>query len=132
VIFEGSVTAGGALYTTTDVENYPGFPEDIAGPDLIDAMRKQAERFGAAYITDDVTAVNLTEDIKTLTDGDGTQHHACTVIIATGSSYRRLGLGGEDRLAGHGVSWCATCDGAFFMDQHLHRGVHRHRPRPTR
>lgn len=119
VIFEGSVTAGGALYTTTDVENYPGFPEGIQGPDLIDNMRKQAQKFGARYITDDITAVDLTGEVKTLTDGDGTVHYARTVIIATGSGYRRLGLLDEDRLAGHGVSWCATCDGAFFKGRHL-------------
>ena len=119
VVFEGSVTAGGALYTTTDVENFPGFPHGIQGPDLIDNMRKQAEKFGARYITDDITAADLSGETKTLTDGDGTEHHARTVIIATGSGYRRLGIPGEDALAGHGVSWCATCDGAFFKGQHL-------------
>ena len=118
-VFEGSVTAGGALYTTTDVENFPGFPQGIQGPELIDAMRKQAERFGATYITDDITAMDLTGDIKTLTDGDEQTHQARTVILATGSEYRHLNIPGEDKLAGHGVSYCATCDGAFFKDRHI-------------
>ena len=119
IVFEGSVTAGGALYTTTDVENFPGFPQGIQGPELIDAMRKQAERFGATYITDDIIAMDLTGDIKTLTDGDEQTHRARAVILATGSGYRHLGIPGEDQLAGHGVSYCATCDGAFFKNKHL-------------
>lgn len=119
IVFEGSVTAGGALYTTTEVENFPGFAQAIQGPELIDAMRKQAERFGAIYITDDVIAMDLTGETKILTDGDEQQHRARTVILATGSGYRHLNIPGEDRLAGHGVSYCATCDGAFFKDKHI-------------
>jgi len=114
LVFEGSVTAGGALMNTTDVENFPGFPDGIMGPDLMDHLRKQAERFGAELVTDDVTAVDLTGEIKTVTDGRGDQHQALAVIIATGSGYRELGLPKEKQLSGHGVSWCATCDGFFF------------------
>jgi len=117
LVFEGSVTAGGALMNTTDVENYPGFPDGIMGPDLMDHLRKQAERFGAELVTDDVTAVDLTGEIKTVTDGRGDQHQARAVIIATGSGYRELGLPKEKQLSGHGVSWCATCDGFFFRDK---------------
>jgi thioredoxin reductase (NADPH) len=119
LVFEGAVTAGGALMNTTDVENYPGFPDGIMGPDLMDSLRKQAERFGAELITDDVTAVDLTGDIKVVTDGSGQQHTARAVIVATGSGYRELGLPNEKRLSGHGVSWCATCDGFFFRDQDI-------------
>jgi thioredoxin reductase (NADPH) len=115
LVFEGSVTAGGALMTTTDVENYPGFPDGVLGPDLMDAMRKQAERFGAQLVSDDVTEVDLTADPKRVTVG-GDVYLARTVIIATGSRYRELGIDGEKRLAGHGVSWCATSDGFFFRD----------------
>ena len=114
LVFEGSVTAGGALMNTTDVENFPGFPDGIMGPDLMDHLRKQAERFGAELVTDDVTAVDLTGEIKTVTDGRGDQHQALAVIIATGSGYRELGLPKEKQLSGRGVSWCATCDGFFF------------------
>jgi thioredoxin reductase (NADPH) len=117
LVFEGSVTAGGALMNTTDVENFPGFPDGIMGPDLMDHLRKQAERFGAELVTDDVTAVDLTGEIKTVTDGRGDQHRALAVIIATGSGYRELGLPNEKQLSGHGVSWCATCDGFFFRDK---------------
>jgi thioredoxin reductase (NADPH) len=117
LVFEGSVTAGGALMNTTDVENFPGFPDGIMGPDLMDHLRKQAERFGAELVTDDVTAVDLTGEIKTVTDGRGDQHRAHAVIIATGSGYRELGLPKEKQLSGHGVSWCATCDGFFFRDK---------------
>jgi thioredoxin reductase (NADPH) len=117
LVFEGSVTAGGALMNTTDVENFPGFPDGIMGPDLMDHLRKQAERFGAELVTDDVTAVDLTGEIKTVTDGRGDQHQALAVIIATGSGYRELGLPKEKQLSGHGVSWCATCDGFFFRDK---------------
>jgi thioredoxin reductase (NADPH) len=119
LVFEGSVTAGGALMNTTDVENYPGFPEGVMGPDLMDHLRKQAERFGAELVTDDVTAVDLSGEVKTVTDGSGGEHRALTVIIATGSGYRELGLPNEKRLSGHGVSWCATCDGFFFRDQDI-------------
>jgi thioredoxin reductase (NADPH) len=117
LVFEGSVTAGGALMNTTDVENFPGFPDGIMGPDLMDHLRKQAERFGAELVPDDVTAVDLTGEIKTVTDGRGDQHRALAVIIATGSGYRELGLPKEKQLSGHGVSWCATCDGFFFRDK---------------
>jgi len=119
LVFEGSVTAGGALMNTTDVENYPGFPDGIMGPDLMDHFRKQAERFGAQLVTDDVTAVDLTGEVKVVTDGSGTEHRALSVIIATGSGYRELGLPMEKKLSGRGVSWCATCDGFFFRDQDI-------------
>jgi thioredoxin reductase (NADPH) len=119
LVFEGAVTAGGALMNTTDVENFPGFRDGIMGPQLMDEMRAQAERFGAELVADDVTAVDLTGDIKRVTDGDGTVHEARAVILATGSGYRKLGLPDEERLSGHGVSWCATCDGFFFRDQEI-------------
>jgi thioredoxin reductase (NADPH) len=119
LVFEGSVTAGGALMNTTDVENFPGFREGIMGPDLMDNMRGQAERFGAELIPDDVAAVDLSEDIKTVTDSAGTVHRAKTIIVTTGSQHRKLGLAREDELSGRGVSWCATCDGFFFKDQNI-------------
>ena len=119
LLFEGSVTAGGALMNTTDVENYPGFPTGVMGPDLMDHLRTQAERFGAELVTDDVTAVDLTGPVKVVTDGSGAEHRAMAVIIASGSGYRELGLPNEKRLSGHGVSWCATCDGFFFRDQDI-------------
>lgn len=118
LVFEGSVTAGGALMNTTDVENFPGFPDGIMGPDLMDNLRKQAERFGAELITDDVTEVDLTADPKVVKVGDET-YLAKTVIVATGSGYRELGLPDEKRLSGRGVSWCATCDGFFFREQDI-------------
>ncbi|TDD28958.1 thioredoxin-disulfide reductase [Actinomadura sp. KC06] len=118
LVFEGSVTAGGALMNTTDVENFPGFPDGIMGPDLMDNLRKQAERFGAELITDDVTEVDLTADPKIVKVGDET-YLAKTVIVATGSGYRELGLPDEKRLSGRGVSWCATCDGFFFREQDI-------------
>jgi len=118
LVFEGSVTSGGALMKTTDVENYPGFPDGVLGPDLMDAMRKQAERFGAELVADDVTEVDLAADPKVVKAGNDT-FLARTVIIATGSSYRELGVPGEGLLAGHGVSWCATCDGFFFREQDI-------------
>jgi len=119
LVFEGSVTAGGALMNTTDVENYPGFADGIMGPQLMEEMRKQAERFGAELVTDDVTAVDLSGDIKTVTDGSGNTHSAHAVVLAMGSGYRELGLENEKRLSGHGVSWCATCDGFFFRQQEI-------------
>ncbi|MEU0839930.1 thioredoxin-disulfide reductase [Streptomyces sp. NPDC005962] len=119
LVFEGSVTAGGALMNTTDVENFPGFREGIMGPDLMDNMRGQAERFGAELVPDDVAAVDLSEDIKTVTDSAGTVHRAKTIIVSTGSQHRKLGLAREDELSGRGVSWCATCDGFFFKDQDI-------------
>ncbi|REE97262.1 thioredoxin-disulfide reductase [Thermomonospora umbrina] len=118
LVFEGSVTAGGALMNTTDVENFPGFPDGIMGPDLMDNLRKQAERFGAELIADDVTEVDLNATPKVVKVGDDT-YLAKSVIIATGSGYRELGLTNEKRLSGRGVSWCATCDGFFFRDQHI-------------
>ncbi len=119
VVLTGSVTAGGALMNTTDVENFPGFPEGIMGPDLMENMRAQAERFGAELILDDATDVSLEGDVKTVTTGDGTTYQARAVILAMGSAYRELGLPDEKRLSGHGVSWCATCDGFFFRDQDI-------------
>ncbi|MCL1838371.1 MAG: thioredoxin-disulfide reductase [Propionibacteriaceae bacterium] len=114
LLFEGSITWGGALMNTTEVDNYPGFPEGILGPDLMTAMRAQAERFGAEIITDDVIAVELTKTPKTITASSSGVHLAETVIVATGASYRKLGLPSEENLSGRGVSWCATCDGFFF------------------
>jgi thioredoxin reductase (NADPH) len=117
IIYEGSVTAGGALMNTTEVENFPGFVDGIMGPDLMDAMRKQAKRFGANLITDDIVEMDLTGPIKVLKDGSGNTVKAKAVILAMGSAYREIGLVNEKRLSGHGVSWCATCDGFFFRDQ---------------
>jgi thioredoxin reductase (NADPH) len=119
LVFEGSVTAGGALMNTTDVENFPGFPDGILGPALMESLRAQAERFGAELVPDDVTEVDLTGDVKTVKDAAGKTYRAKAVILAMGSGYRKLGVAGEDRLSGHGVSWCATCDGFFFRDQHI-------------
>ena len=119
LVFEGAVTAGGALMNTTEVENFPGFRDGIMGPDLMDNMRAQAERFGAELVPDDVVAVDLTGDIKTVTDTAGTVHRAKAVIVTTGSQHRKLGLPNEDELSGRGVSWCATCDGFFFRDQDI-------------
>lgn len=119
LLFEGSVTAGGALMNTTEVENFPGFTDGIMGPQLMEQMRAQAVRFGAEMITDDVVSVDLSGEIKTVVDGSGTTHQARSVILAMGSAYRELGLPNEKRLSGHGVSWCATCDGFFFRDQDI-------------
>jgi thioredoxin reductase (NADPH) len=118
LVFEGSVTSGGALMNTTDVENFPGFPDGILGPDLMDQLRKQAERFGAELTADDVTEVDLKANPKVVRAGEDT-FLAKSVIIASGSSYRELGVAGEKRLSGHGVSWCATCDGFFFREQDI-------------
>jgi thioredoxin reductase (NADPH) len=118
LVFEGSVTAGGALMNTTDVENFPGFPDGILGPDLMDGLRKQAERFGAELVADDIVEVDLTATPKVLKTASGT-FYAKAVIIATGSKYRELGVPGEKKLSGHGVSWCATCDGFFFREQDI-------------
>ncbi|MEY4380543.1 MAG: thioredoxin reductase [Actinomycetota bacterium] len=117
VIYEGSVTAGGALMNTTEVENFPGFPAGVMGPDLMDQMRKQAERFGAKLITDDIVEMKLSGKIKELKDGSGNIIKTKSVILATGSAYKEIGLENEKRLSGRGVSWCATCDGFFFRDQ---------------
>ncbi|MBR7834352.1 thioredoxin-disulfide reductase [Actinospica durhamensis] len=119
LLFEGSVTAGGALMNTTEVENFPGFPDGIMGPDLMDGLRKQAERFGAELVTDDIIEAQLDGPVKRVVDGNGDEHFAKTVIIATGSGYRELGLADEKRLSGHGVSWCATCDGFFFREKEI-------------
>ena len=119
LLFEGSVTAGGALMNTTEVENFPGFPDGVMGPDLMDGLRKQAERFGAELVTDDVIEVDLSGPVKRVVDGNDEVHLAHTVIIATGSGYRELGLSDEKRLSGHGVSWCATCDGFFFREKRI-------------
>jgi thioredoxin reductase (NADPH) len=118
LVFEGSVTAGGALMNTTDVENFPGFSDGILGPDLMDQLRKQAERFGAELVPDDVTAVDLAATPKVVRVGEDA-YQARAVIIATGSGYRELGVPGEKRLSGHGVSWCATCDGFFFRERDI-------------
>lgn len=117
VLYEGSVTAGGALMNTTDVENFPGFPEGVMGPDLMDSMRKQSEKFGTKLVTDDIVSMELAGDIKVLKDGSGNTLQAKSVILATGSAYKEIGLVNEKRLSGRGVSWCATCDGFFFRDK---------------
>ena len=119
LMYEGSVTAGGALMNTTEVENFPGFVDGVMGPDLMESMRKQAQRFGSELITDDIVKMDLIGDIKTLVDGSGNTIKAKSVILAMGSAYREIGLVNEKRLSGHGVSWCATCDGFFFRDQEI-------------
>lgn len=118
LVFEGSVTAGGALMNTTEVENFPGFRDGIMGPALMDEMRAQAERFGAELVSDDVIEVDLAADPKVVRTSSG-EFRARSVVLATGSGYRKLGLPREDELSGRGVSWCATCDGFFFRDQHI-------------
>jgi thioredoxin reductase (NADPH) len=117
IIYEGSVTAGGALMNTTEVENFPGFTDGVMGPDLMDSMRKQAMRFGATLITDDIVEMELSGPVKTLKDGSGNLVRARAVILAMGSAFREIGIPNEKRLSGKGVSWCATCDGFFFRDQ---------------
>ena len=119
LVVEGSVTAGGALMNTTEVENFPGFTDGIMGPALMEQMRAQAARFGAELITDDIVNVDLAGETKVVTDGSGGSHRARSIILAMGSGYRELGLPSEKRLSGHGVSWCATCDGFFFRDQDI-------------
>ena len=119
IVYEGSVTAGGALMNTTEVENFPGFEHGIMGPDLMDQMRKQALRFGAKLITNDIVEMKLDSDIKVLKDGSGNTVQAKAVILATGSAYKEIGLENEKRLSGRGVSWCATCDGFFFRNQEI-------------
>jgi thioredoxin reductase (NADPH) len=119
LLLAGSVTAGGELMNTTDVENYPGFPDGIMGPDLMENFEKQAARFGTEIQFEDVTDLDLDGDIKTVTIGSGETFQARSIILSTGSAYRELGLPNEKRLSGHGVSWCATCDGFFFKDQDI-------------
>ena len=119
LIYEGSVTAGGALMNTTEVENFPGFADGIMGPDLMDAMRKQALRFEAEIITDDIVEMDLKSSVKVLIDGTGRKIEAKAVILAMGSAYREIGLANDKRLSGRGVSWCATCDGFFFRNQNI-------------
>ncbi|MCL2653589.1 MAG: thioredoxin-disulfide reductase [Propionibacteriaceae bacterium] len=119
LVIEGATTAGGALMTTTEVENFPGFPDGIQGPDLMLAMRAQAVKFGAEIVTDDVVALDLTGDIKTITDSSGNVYRSHTVILAMGSKYRRLGIADEETYSAKGVSWCATCDGFFYRGKHV-------------
>ncbi|MDQ0680705.1 thioredoxin reductase (NADPH) [Arthrobacter pascens] len=119
LVLAGSVTAGGALMNTTDVENFPGFPGGIQGPELMDGLQQQAERFGAQVMFDDVTEVTLAGHLKRVVTGAGEIHQAPAIILATGSAYKELGLQEEKQFSGHGVSWCATCDGFFFRDQDI-------------
>lgn len=119
LVLEGAVTAGGALMNTTEVENFPGFKDGIMGPALMEEMRAQAVRFGAEIITDDAVEVRLDGDVKYVRDGSGREYRARSIILAMGSGYRELNLPNEKRLSGHGVSWCATCDGFFFRDQDI-------------
>jgi len=117
LVIASSVEFGGELMKTTEVENYPGFPDGVMGPDLMLNMQKQAEKFGAEIVYDDVVSLDLTGEVKTVTLGNGDTHEALSVVFATGSAYRKLGLSDEERLSGYGVSWCATCDGAFFRQK---------------
>lgn len=117
LLFASSVEPGGELMNTTDVENFPGFPEGIQGPELMEKIQAQAEKFGTKVVYDDVTGLELSGDVKKVTTSDGTVHEAKTVIFATGSAYRKLGLPEEEKLSGHGISWCATCDGFFFREK---------------
>ncbi|WP_460775091.1 thioredoxin-disulfide reductase [Microbacterium sp. GXF7504] len=119
VVIAGSVTAGGALMTTTEVENFPGFVDGVQGSELMESMRAQAERFGARIVYDDAIRLELDDDVKTIETGAGATYRARAVILTMGSAYRKLGLPGEERLSGHGVSWCATCDGFFFREQEI-------------
>ncbi|WP_256921981.1 thioredoxin-disulfide reductase [Leifsonia sp. NCR5] len=119
IVLTSSVEIGGALMNTTEVENFPGFIDGIQGPDLMENLRQQAERFGARLVYDDATAVDLTGDVKTITTGSGAEYLTHVVVLAMGSAHRKLGIEGEDRLSGYGISWCATCDGAFFKNQDI-------------
>jgi thioredoxin reductase (NADPH) len=119
LVIAGALDAGGALMTTTEVENFPGFAEGIQGPELMTTMQEQAERFGAEILFEDAVDVQLEGEVKTVTLEDGEVHRARTIIIATGSAYRELGIEDEKRLSGKGVSWCATCDGFFFKDKEI-------------
>ena len=118
-VIAGSVTAGGALMTTTEVENFPGFVDGVQGPELMESMRAQAERFGARIVYDDAIRLELDGDVKTIETGAGMTYRARAMILTMGSAYRKLGLPEEERLSGHGVSWCATCDGFFFRDKEI-------------
>ena len=119
IVIAGALDAGGALMTTTDVENFPGFPNGVQGPELMASLQEQAERFGAEVIYEDATDLQLDGDVKTVTLDDGTVYRAKSLIITTGSAYRKLGVEGESQFSGKGVSWCATCDGFFFKDQDI-------------
>ncbi|MGO3152072.1 thioredoxin-disulfide reductase [Microbacterium nanhaiense] len=119
VVIAGAVTAGGSLMTTTEVENFPGFTNGVQGPELMEAMRAQAERFGARILYDDATRLELASDVKTIETGSGETFRSRSVILTTGSAYRKLGLAEEERLSGHGLSWCATCDGFFFREKEI-------------
>mgnify|MGYP003343142590 FL=1 len=119
LVYEGAVSAGGALMNTTEVENFPGWPAGIMGPELMDKLREQAEKFGAELITDDIAEMKLDGEIKVLKDGSGKTIETKAVILATGSAYKEIGLPNEKRLSGRGVSWCATCDGFFFREKEL-------------
>jgi len=119
LVIAGSVTAGGALMNTTEVENFPGFPDGIQGPELMESLQKQAEKFGAEVLWDDASSLDLTGDVKVIETLNGDTFRARSVILATGSAYRELGLEDEKRMSGRGVSWCATCDGFFFRDQEI-------------
>jgi thioredoxin reductase (NADPH) len=119
IVLTSAVETGGALMNTTEVENFPGFIDGIMGPDLMENLRQQAERFGARLVTDDATEVELRSAIKTIRTGNGDEYRAHAVVLAMGSAYRKLGVGGEDRLSGYGVSWCATCDGFFFKGKDI-------------
>jgi thioredoxin reductase (NADPH) len=119
VVIAGSVTAGGALMTTTEVENFQGFVDGVQGPELMESMRAQAERFGAEIAYDDAIRLDLDGDVKTIETGAGLTYRARAVILTMGSAYRKLGLPEEERLSGHGVSWCATCEGFFFREQEI-------------
>lgn len=119
LVIASSVEAGGELMNTTDVENFPGFPEGIQGPDLMTKMQEQAERFGAEVLYDDVVDLDIAGPIKRVTLGSGAVHEATTLIYATGSAHRKIGIEGEERLSGRGVSYCATCDGFFFREREI-------------
>jgi thioredoxin reductase (NADPH) len=119
LVVASSVEAGGELMKTTEIENFPGFPDGLQGPELMGRMQAQAERFGAEFVYDDVATLDLRGDVKTVTLGSGTVERAHAVVITTGSAYRKLGVAGEKRLSGHGISWCATCDGFFFKNREI-------------
>jgi len=118
-VLTGTISAGGALMTTTTVENFPGFPDGVQGPELMELLKAQAAKFGASLIVDDVISVELIGNTKVVTDSDNHRYEAPAVILATGSDYKKLGLADETRLSGRGVSWCATCDGFFFRDKDI-------------